>query len=170
MYGNGFLMLTLYINRLFAMFTRLTTNSQNNFLYQEDQENSQVYKGWVQIQSFVVWTMYKSCIITLQKLSFQEFRNLHTCVNNPEFGLMSDCFLLLLGFASVQQSAFLFSCFDALKEPAVLTEQLRTCNFHIIYLDVSLEGVLENNYCRLIWKPTVSPSPSSNHMENQIGG
>ena len=51
MYGNGcsmymygikpFMILT-NIYRLFAMFTRLTTNSLNNFLYQEDQENSYI--------------------------------------------------------------------------------------------------------------------------------
>ena len=84
------------------MFTALTTNSQNNFLYQEDQKNFYIiiYKGGYKfIQSFVVWTTYCSSHVQLPFKNFLS-KNLEIYIHNPEFGLMSDCFLLLLGFAS----------------------------------------------------------------------
>ena len=79
-YGIKPFMILTNINRLFALFTALTTNSQNNFLYQEDWKNSN--NLYIRVGTNASYCLdhilYKSCIITLQKLSFKEFRNLHT--------------------------------------------------------------------------------------------
>ena len=62
------------------MFTALTKNSQNNFLYQEDWKNAN--NLYIRVGTNTSYCLdhilYKSCTITLQKLSFKEFRNLHT--------------------------------------------------------------------------------------------
>lgn len=97
-YGIKPFMILTNINRLFAMFTALTTNSQNNFLYQEDWKNSNnniilYILGWVQIQA-IVWTTYCTSHVLLPFKNFHS-RNLEIYIHNPEFGLMSECFLLL---------------------------------------------------------------------------
>lgn len=62
------------------------------------------------IKPFMILTLYISRL-------FAMFTEIY--IQNPEFGLMSDCFFYFY-WDLLQQSAFLFSCFDALKEPSVL--------------------------------------------------
>ena len=62
------------------------------------------------IKPFMILTLYISRLFAI-------FTEIY--IQNPEFGLMSDCFFYFY-WDLLQQSAFLFSCFDALKEPSVL--------------------------------------------------